>query len=134
MLDILPPELQPTAGNPNDRRVALREKPSDRRMATRYAYAATHQLATCDENGVPPDESFIDIKCRDLSETGISFFAPSPPSSKNLVIRVSIGNERHLMWVQAVHYRSITDACGPTYLVGCRFVAGPSAPQTDDRC
>ena len=133
MLRILPPEQQPDAGKPNDRRVALREQPSDRRVATRYAYAATHQLATCDENGVPPDESFVDIKCRDLSETGISFFAPSPPSSKNLVIRVNIGNERHLIWVQAVHYHTVTDAFGLAYLVGCRFVGGPHSPAMDRR-
>jgi hypothetical protein len=79
---------------------------------------------------MPSEDAFRPVRCRDISQEGISFFYPTAPEAGQLVISLgSKGSEtlvvakvRYCVPAQAATLFEQATAVGEGYLVGCQFV------------
>ena len=118
-----------------------RQEGRESRVAPRHPFKFLQWVAPYDGYGFPNESKFFQIRCRDLSEGGFSFFASERPDFSTLVI--SLGeppNQMHMV-AEIVHcheVRSIddervemvdgeegdgdaNDQGDQIFLVGCRF-------------
>jgi hypothetical protein len=111
------------------------------RGAPRHPFKVLQWIAPYHGSGLPDKSRFFQVRCRDLSQSGFSFFAPERPDFPTLV--VSLGeppNQTHLVaeivrcdevrlfgggYVEMVDDAEgdgdTNDQGGQTFLVGCRF-------------
>jgi hypothetical protein len=101
-----------------------RFKLSDKRRAPRSAYPAPLAIAPFFEERFPDPEEFVPVHGRDISTTGISFFAAGMPASEMIVLRLGNPPNQHI-YVQA---RVVRVSSGyfqrrRQLIVGSQFVA-----------
>jgi hypothetical protein len=122
------------------------DSPADRRRNRRERFLGIQWVAPFDGTDFPADSEFTEVRCYDLTRSGVSFFASQRPSSEQLVI--GFGHKPDLIYVAAEPIRvnpvllfpsgrvtPIEDVqapisrCSPTgevgtpmMLVGCRFL------------
>ena len=93
----------------------------DRRGRDRQTFA-THQAVAPVVNGrMPNKEQLRDVMCRDLSTSGISFYASQPPESDQLLVRLTTSHRVTYLTAQVAHCRPIADGGDAAFIVGCRF-------------
>ena len=114
--------LQPFA---TAKELAGTDKHNDRQGADRYAYGLRQEVAFFDGEGPPPDELFVEAVCRDLSETGISFYVLVAPACPEMTIRFRLGEHRYLVRANVVHHKCVKFGAREGYLLGCRFGENP---------
>ena len=93
----------------------------DRRRANRYAYGCPQAVAFDNGLGVPPDELFVKVHCRDLSDTGVALLLDEPPLGSNIILRFCIDGARFLVRAQIMHCRNVEIDGVRGYLAGCQF-------------
>ena len=96
------------------------EKPSERRSSPRHPFHCLRSAADWQE-GVAAG-AYYQVRCHDLSANGIGFFAPKPPGSHTLIVRLSADGEKPVLIAAKVVYTNDKsgDAAFP-YVVGCMF-------------
>ncbi len=103
----------------------------ERRRAHRYSYPAMHQLAPYDQGGLPTAVQFREVRCQDLSTSGISFHWPTPPDFDDVVIQLGKPS-RHLR--HRPHHLGPRDADHPgELLVGCQFTGRVQIGKNDEK-
>lgn len=93
----------------------------DRRRANRYAYGCPQAMAFDNGLGVPPDELFVKVHCRDLSNTGVALLLDEPPLGSNIILRFCIDGARFLVRAEIMHCRDVELDGWRGYLAGCQF-------------
>jgi hypothetical protein len=63
---------------------------SERRRERRLRFVSTQRVALRRAPGIPDESEFIEIQCHDLTRKGFSFFLPSEPSLRFLVVALGI--------------------------------------------
>ena len=93
---------------------------SDRRASRRFPYLVVQRFAPVLLGRLPDLEIFRPMLCRDLSNGGISFFWPIPPSYGEVV--VEIGKAPDLKYFKAkIVNRRMADPDMPEYVIHCQF-------------
>ncbi|HJT31221.1 MAG TPA: PilZ domain-containing protein [Pirellulales bacterium] len=95
----------------------------ERRRSKRMPYASLGMIAPYDGLGIPSDESFWPVQCRDLSRGGISFYSAVKPACPSLVVCLgSVGDASCIIACRVIHCTSVGDEGASNFLVGCEFV------------
>lgn len=95
----------------------------ERRRSKRMPYASLGMVAPYDGLGIPADDSFWPVQCRDLSRGGIAFYSTVKPTCPSLVVCLgSVGDSSCIIACRVVHCASVGDDSEPNFLVGCEFV------------
>ena len=97
------------------------KKGAERRSEARSDFPSIERIAALRGPDVPDESEFFEVKCRDLTKNGFSFFLPDRPDFDLLV--VALGKPPALTYFAARVVRvAETEQDGkPSYLVGCRF-------------
>ena len=91
------------------------------RSSTRVSYPFAHWIAPYYDD----DESvggFAEVKCHDLSVTGISFGVAARPQTTQLVLKIKHDNLTAFLLVDVQHITELETPEGDKFLVGCQFV------------
>ncbi len=122
----------------------------DRRQERRSRFVAMQRIAFRRTPGIPDEAEFIEVPCHDLTRGGFSFFLPSEPSFRFLV--VALGAAPNVIYVSAreTHTEQVlvyesglierfgegsvpdetqTKAARRMFLVGCTFIERLTASQ-----
>ena len=87
----------------------------------RYRYDVFQPIAPF--NGeLPTAESFIKVRCRDLSRGGFSYFVDDVPNYESLIVVLGSPPDLTFLVAQVEHYREESIDGQRGYLVGCRFL------------
>lgn len=95
---------------------------SDRRIKRRNNFPAVQLVAPYLGDQLPTREQLAEVQCRDLSTTGLSYFAPQPPGSDRVVVALATAFSVVYLSAAVAHCSSVGTSDKPMYLVGCRFL------------
>lgn len=112
------PELQPhqLQGPPKG-------SAAERRTQPRREYPYVQRIAPWGGGRLPSVRAFFDVRCRDISASGISFYVPIPPGFKRFVMGLGTG-EKHVHVIAEVKHVAPSELDGQLlYLVGSQFLA-----------
>lgn len=99
-------------------------KLSDKRRAPRSAYPAPMAMAPFDGEHYPEDHEFVPVHGRDLSTTGISFFAAEMPASEMIALRLgAAAPQQIIITARVVRVSSGYFQRRRQLIVGCHFVS-----------
>ena len=106
---------------------ATREQPrqktnSERRLELRRAYPTLQCIAPYDGQSIPELNRFQEVRCRDISSHGFSFFFDENPKFKQLVVVFGGGSSRILLIAEVRHISEFQRHGRTEYLVGCRYL------------
>jgi hypothetical protein len=93
----------------------------DRRRSERRPFPSTQNVAPVDRDGLPPTFAFTPVLCYDLSRTGISFFWPTEPTFKSVVLALSNGERTMHLMAGVRHFREGYWNRQRQFMVGCEF-------------
>jgi len=93
----------------------------DRRRAERRPFPSVQNVAPMDCDGLPPTAAFTPVLCHDLSKSGLSFFWPSKPRFKSIVLALSNGEQTMHFMAGIRHFREGYWNRKRQYLVGCEI-------------
>jgi hypothetical protein len=134
------PEIQ-TTPKPADRCLPImdniqeataREKPSsavfveepkaEMRASPRMVFPFKQLVAPLIGGQMPWPEDFIEVECRDISQSGISLFLKRPPGYKELVICLGPDDSQIQMLAQVVRVQELESDDRHGFAVGCQFL------------
>jgi len=102
-----------------------RREPEQRALrprAQRHRYPRIQWIAPYYGANLPGRDCFREVRCKDVSASGISFYWPSLPDFEHLLVR--LGDEQNEICLVARVARSqlLAKDGGKGYLVGCKFL------------
>lgn len=101
-----------------------RFKLSDKRRAPRSAYPAPMAIAPYDGERFPEPDEFVIVHGRDISTTGISFFAAEMPASELIALRLGTTPAQQVyIGGRVVRVSSGYFQRRRQLIVGCQFVS-----------
>jgi hypothetical protein len=112
------PELQTAASE-----APAVPQPNDLRTLPRREYPYMQRIAPWSGGRLPSLKSFFDVRCRDISASGISFFVPRNPDFERFVIGLGQGESNVHVVAEVKHVRPFDLEGRPLYLVGSQFLA-----------
>lgn len=91
----------------------------ERRKSPRQRFPVKQMVAPFYRK-MPKSDQFVEVSCRDLSTSGVSFYWPGVPDFSKII--VGLGEGSALTYLAARVVRQ--EACGPgdRVLIGCEFV------------
>lgn len=102
-------------------RLVGKARRADRRRFPRFLYRASQHVAPLDGDEPPPEETYREVQCCDISVAGISFLWPEEPDFPRVAIRLRTGHRTMTLAARVVyHYPSIEPE--GAYRVGCCFL------------
>jgi len=95
--------------------------PAERRHSQRWPFPETQLLGPCGSWGLPKIYMFCEVRCHDLSQSGVSFFLPRPATFEQAVI--GLGKQPNITYL-LVRLTHCKEHAGEKkqYLVGCQFL------------
>jgi PAS domain S-box-containing protein len=100
-----------------------------RRQRSRMAYPYKQRIAPFSGNGVPPEEEFREVKCRDISVGGFSYLAAMKPAYKQVIVALGIAPNQIFLSAEIVHTTPIVYDGRVMYAAGCRYLGRMAGPQ-----
>jgi PilZ domain len=101
-----------------------RFKLSDNRRAPRTAYPAPMAIAPYDGERFPETDEFVSVHGRDISTTGISFFASEMPASEMVVLQLGKESSPQVyVGARVVRVSSGYFQRRRQHIIGCQFVS-----------
>ena len=100
---------------------ALDPRNMERRTSERYAFPTIQMVAPYDGLGDPDESTFRQVRCRDISRGGFSFFWPTLLNSEHVIVRFSDGRGYVCLKARVVRCSrtaNLIDGC----LVRCQFL------------
>lgn len=87
----------------------------------RREFSAIQAIARHTGDELPADTEFRQVKCLDLSSSGLSFLVPEPLEDQSLVIR--FGADPNFMYVvgKVMNQAQVPSGAKPMYRIGCQF-------------
>jgi hypothetical protein len=109
------------AGRPQFVHVAPENGPTDRRVQSRHTFSRVQRIAPYIAGRVPVAEDFRDVRCRDLSASGVSFWLLSPPEFSSIVVALGEAGTVKYLIAEVVRTVPVRHDDKTIYIVGCRF-------------
>jgi hypothetical protein len=101
---------------------AHRSSQSDPDERQRHRYSCLQLVAPFINGRLPAISEFKQVLCHDLSLSGFSYLADSPPDCDMVI--VALGKDPFiLMAARVVHHSATVIDCVRSEIVGCQFVA-----------
>jgi hypothetical protein len=100
----------------------------ENRASRRSPFPVMQMLGPCGSWGLPTQHMFCEVRCHDLSQGGISFFLPRPPTFETAVIGLGKPPTVSYYVVKLIHFREYGEE-KERYLVGCQFISRVSHSQ-----
>ncbi len=91
-----------------------------------------HQLAPYDQGGLPTAVQFREVRCQDLSTSGIAFHWPTPPDFDDVVIQLGKPSAPIYVTGRITSVRADADHPGEL-LVGCQFTGRVQIGKNDEK-
>jgi PilZ domain len=92
----------------------------ERRGAKRFAFPVVQMMAQYDRTGLPSRDRFQQVRCQDLSSSGISFLWPQIPDFEYIVISLETSGPPIHLTARVTSVRPAPNQPGEL-LVGCQF-------------
>jgi hypothetical protein len=92
----------------------------ERRGAKRFSFPVVQMMAHYDRNGLPSRDRFQQVRCQDISSSGISFFWPRIPEFEYIVINLETSGPPIHVTARVTSVRPVPNQPGQL-LVGCQF-------------
>ena len=92
------------------------------RGADRFTFLGVQKIAPCPNGELPPPSAFRDVECHDLSTGGFSCLSRQVPDVPLLAVHLASATISLWLKAEVCHTSELSDAAGPLYAVGCRFV------------
>ncbi|MDP6443432.1 MAG: PilZ domain-containing protein [Pirellulaceae bacterium] len=96
----------------------------DRRISPRVSFDTDLPISRWNGKTLPPDDTFVKVQSKDLSQTGIAFYSHTKPPSRNLVIM--LGSSQRPSYTSARVVRCVKE--GGRYMVACEFIGRLKKP------
>ena len=93
----------------------------ERRRAYRFSYSSSQELSYYPSEGIPPAESFVKVRCRDLSDTGVGIYVDREPPYPEVVIAFRISDQRYYVRATVMHTRMVELDGRQVFLLGCHL-------------
>jgi diguanylate cyclase (GGDEF)-like protein len=103
---------------------------AERRHSPRHKFERLQRIAPYSDGRVPAADEFQDVRCRDISAGGFSFWLPSPPDYSSLVIALGQDSTTKYLIAEVVRTLAVDRGNAALYLVGCRFTGRLHAAET----
>jgi PAS domain S-box-containing protein len=114
---------EPSAAAQREGRLSARR---DRRCLTRRSFPYQQCIAPIFHGQIPTQDSFREVRCKDLSASGFSFESASIPDYRHLLIAFGKGGDLIYLTAEIVHVTPVRQVGEDQYLVGCRYTGrGP---------
>lgn len=110
------------AGTQPPRAVGDADSKCQVRSEERYGYQHIQRVVIMDGPRWPHPSEFFPVECRDLSRSGIGFYATTDLTGRNLLVELGREPSRLYMLAQVVHCRAVPGDPLLRYMVGCRFI------------
>src|SRR5436305_2450065 len=85
---------------------------NERRGAKRFRFPVVQFMAQYDRNGLPSRYDFQQVRCQDISTSGISFFWPRIPDFEYIVIGLDTSGTRIHLTARVTSVRPAPDQTG----------------------
>jgi PAS domain S-box-containing protein len=95
----------------------------NRREFPRKPYPYIQRIAPWSGGRLPPQRTFVEVLCRDISSTGVSFFFPRRPNFDRLVVSLGPTDKKVYVIAEVRHVANINVDGRPAFAVGCQFLA-----------
>jgi hypothetical protein len=92
----------------------------ERRGAKRFSFPVVQMMAHYDRNGLPSRDQFQQVRCQDISSSGISFLWPRVPEFEYIVINLETSGPPIHLTARVTSVRPAPNQPGQL-LVGCQF-------------
>jgi len=93
----------------------------DLRRAERRDFGYWQRIAPMFGRGLPSQEKFFEVLCKDISASGIAFYADRPPDFNTLAVELGCPPEQSYFFAQVVRVSKADREGQKRYLIGCRF-------------
>jgi len=104
----------------------LKSREPDRRVhrprAQRHQYPAIQWIAPYYGTALPAREHFHQVRCQDLSTSGLSFYWPSVPDFQHLLVRLGDCQNEVCLVARVARSQPVAPNDDTEYLVGCKFL------------
>lgn len=97
-----------------------RFSPVERRRDPRIEVDSELKIAFLNANCIPDDSGFVEVKSRDISKRGCSFWFHKPPPQKHCLVLMEVGTKKIMMLARIV-YSQLDDSTENQYIIGCSF-------------
>jgi len=94
---------------------------AERRREPRSDFPSVERIAPMRGSNVPDESEFFEVKCRDLTRNGFSFFLSDRPDFDSLVVALATPPETIYVVAEVTHSNRVQSDT-PKFAVGCRFV------------
>ena len=94
----------------------------DQRSSPRKEYGYRQSIAPITFYGMPSLDDLVEVKCKDISGGGMSFYAESPPTYKRVLVCLGPPSDYHYFLAEVVRISLEKKRGGGRYIVGCHFV------------
>jgi len=94
---------------------------SQRRSRERHPFPCDQSVAFLINQRMPFAKEFEQVRCRDLSEGGVSFYYDEPPLCNQLVLGLGLENHPSYFLCDVRHWSRVRGAPA-AYCIGCKFV------------
>lgn len=92
----------------------------DRRVSQRRPFPIMQRVAPYDGIKLTDGNAFVDVRCEDLSQGGISFQWRTRPQYKHVVVELKMADRCIYFAAKVIHATPIDER---TFRVGCQFIA-----------
>jgi hypothetical protein len=96
--------------------------PVERRLAPRQPFPFAQVVSPIDDDQGEA-ASRDEVRCHDISASGMSFWTSRAPQSPHVLIDLNVGPESATVVAEVRHRTELTCLQSALYLVGCRIVA-----------
>lgn len=102
----------------------------NRRKRERREYRLLQWVAPCQESNLPVRNDFRQVRCHDISRSGVSYFTDRPAIDEFLVIGLGIGPQTIYLRCKVANCVRVDQTHG-AYRIGCEFVGRVELPPHD---
>ena len=96
-------------------------KPDNRRRAPRRPHGAMLELAFPSANAIPADSKFVEVKSRDISTSGFSFWMIGAPPKSHCLVKFQLASDEVLFLARVAHATNDPEISNNSFVVGCSF-------------
>jgi PAS domain S-box-containing protein len=90
---------------------------------SRKPYPYIQRIAPWSGGRLPAHRLFVEVLCRDISPTGVSFFFPRRPDFERVVVSLGPGENKVYVIAEVRHVANFNVDGRPAFAVGCQFLA-----------
>jgi hypothetical protein len=98
--------------------------------ATRYPYSKVQHAAPYSGDALPERSEFREVRCCNISKSGLAFIWQQPPDFEQVVVRLGPDARAIYLTARVVRSQPLNDDPAPAHLVACQSVDRVSYPDS----